>query len=254
MTDAARASNPLLRRRVEPESSRMRTPIVLIPGLNCTAEVYSGQVFALWQFGPVQIADHRHGADMAEIAAAILAEAPPSFALVGFSMGGYLAFEILRQASGRVTRLALVDTMARLDTPEQAQKRRDAIRLAGQGKHMQVTAQNFPSGVHPDSVARSEVRAIGMRMAEETGADTYIRHQQAILARPDSRPELPSIRIPTTVIVGEADAITPVDAAREMATAIPGARLVTIAGAGHMTPTEQPAALADALVGWLGHP
>jgi pimeloyl-ACP methyl ester carboxylesterase len=229
----------------------MSQPILLIPGLNCTAEVYVGQVPALWQFGSFQIANHHRGTSMAEIAAAILADAPPRFALGGFSMGGYIAFEILRQAPERVTRLALIDTMARLDTPEGAQKRHDSIRLAEQGKHLLLAAQNFPFGVHPDSVSREDVRAITLRMAEQQGAALYIQHQRAILARPDSRPDLARIKVPTTVIVGEADQITPVDAAEEMAAGIAGARLVTIAGAGHMSPTEQPDAVTSALVEWL---
>lgn len=230
----------------------MSQPIVLVPGLNCTAEIYAGQLPALWQFGSVLIPDHRRGSSMAEIAAAILAEAPPSFALAGFSMGGYIVFEMLRQASGRITRLALIDTMARPDTPEQAQKRHDGIRVAQAGKLLQLSAQNFPNAVHPDNAGPADIRAIALRMAEQNGAEVYVRHQQAILARPDSRPDLARIRVPTTVIVGEADITTPVDAAHEMADGIDGAHLVTIAGAGHMAPTEQPEAVTRALVGWLG--
>lgn len=229
----------------------MSTPILLVPGLNCTAECYAGQIASLWQFGPVQVADHRRGASMAEIAAAILADAPPRFALVGFSMGGYIAFELLRQAHERITRLALIDTMARLDTPEGLQKRHDAIRLAEAGRHRQLVASNYPLSVHPDNADNPAVRDISIRMAIENGPDVYIRQQQAIIGRPDSTPVLAGIGVPTTIVVGEADAITPVAEAHAMADAIPDARLVTIAGAGHMSPTEQPAAVGAALVDWL---
>jgi pimeloyl-ACP methyl ester carboxylesterase len=251
MIVATPASNPVLRRRPEPEMPAVSHPIVLVPGLNCTAEVYAAQLPALWQFGSVLIPDHKRGSTMAEIAAAILTDAPPTFALAGFSMGGYIVFEMLRQAPERITRLALIDTMARPDTPEQAQKRNDSIRLAEAGKLLQLSATNFPNAVHPDNVNRADVKAIALRMAEHNGAEVYVRHQRAILARPDSRPDLAGITVPTTVIVGEADIITPVDAAHEMADGIADAHLVTIAGAGHMSPTEQPAAVTQALAGWL---
>lgn len=229
----------------------MSTPIVLVPGLNCTAECYAGQIPALWQFGSVLVPDHRRGSTMAEIAAAILDEAPERFALAGFSMGGYIVFEMLRQAPERVTRLALIDTMARLDTPEGLLKRHDGIRLAEAGKHRQLVMANYPASVHPQNVNNPIIRDTSIRMATDNGPEVYIRQQQAIIGRPDSLPLLPTIAVPTTIIVGEADTITPVADAHVMADAIPDAHLVTVAGAGHMSPTEQPAAVAAAMVGWM---
>src|ERR1700733_4137734 len=97
-------------------------PIVLVPGLLCSAEVFVPQVAALWPFGPVTVASTLEGKTMSEIAAAILATAPPSFALAGISMGGYICFEILRQAPERILKLALLDTSARPDTAEQSKQ------------------------------------------------------------------------------------------------------------------------------------
>lgn len=229
----------------------MSTPIVLLPGLNCTAEVYAAAVPALWQLGSVLIPDHKRGSSMAEIAAAILAEAPPSFALAGFSMGGYLAFELLRQAPERITRLALIDTMARLDTPEGLQKRHDAIRLVQAGKLRQLVSANFPLSVHPENAGNPTIRDFSLRMALANGPEVYVRQQQAIITRPDSTAELAGIRVPTTVIVGDADTITPVADAQAMAAAIRGANLVVIERAGHMSPTEQPEAVTRELAGWM---
>jgi pimeloyl-ACP methyl ester carboxylesterase len=166
-------------------------------------------------------------------------------------MGGYIAFELLRQAPERITRLALIDTMARLDSPEGLQKRHDAIRLAQAGKHRQLVAANFPASVHPDNANNSAIRDFSLRMAFANGAEVYVRQQQAIIGRPDSTPELAGIGVPTTIIVGEADTITPVAEARTMAAAIPDANLVVIGRAGHMSPTEQPEAVTQALVGWM---
>src|SRR5690348_15369159 len=95
-------------------------PLVLVPGLLCSARLYASQIAALWQFGPLTVADHRRDGTMEAIAKRILADAPPHFALAGLSMGGYIAFAILRMAPERVGKLALLDTSARPDTAEQS--------------------------------------------------------------------------------------------------------------------------------------
>lgn len=229
----------------------MTIPILLIPGLNCTAEIFRHQLPALWHHGPVSIASTLRGATVGELASAILSDAPPRFALTGFSMGGYIAFEILRQAPDRVLKLALLDTSARPDAPEATQKRRDAIALTGQGKFTQVVAAAFPNAVHPDHQSDVELRALHTRMSLAVGPETYIRQQNAIITRPDSRPDLSGITVPTLVIVGDKDALTIPEAAREMATGIPGARYVEVPGAGHMALAEQPDAVTAAMAEWL---
>src|ERR1700761_6033308 len=103
------------------------TTIVLVPGLLCSAEVFAPQIPALWPCGPVTIASTLEGRTMAEMASAVLAAAPPRFALGGISMGGYLCFEIMRQAPERVIKLALLDTSARPDTLGQPDQRRALI-------------------------------------------------------------------------------------------------------------------------------
>ena len=90
-------------------------PTLLVPGLLCTARLYAAQIPVLWSFGPVMVVDHRRDDSMAAIARRILEQAPPRFALLGLSMGGYIALELLRQAPARAARLALLDTTARPD-------------------------------------------------------------------------------------------------------------------------------------------
>src|SRR5690349_23802842 len=124
-------------------------PIVLIPGLTCSARLYADQIPALWRFGPVTIADHTRDDSMAGIARRILAAAPPRFALAGLSMGGYIAFEIIRQAPERVARLALLDTSARADTPEATAMRRAQMALAADGRLGEVVEQQFERMIHP---------------------------------------------------------------------------------------------------------
>ncbi len=226
-------------------------PIVLIPGLLCTVRLYREQLPALWGFGPVTIADHTRDESMAAIARRILATAPPQFALVGLSMGGYIAQEIMRQAPERVTRLALLDTSARPDAPEQAQRRRAQIALARDGRLDEVVEQLLPLYVHPARLDDDAVRATVTLMARETGPETFVRQQTANLGRPDSRPDLAAIRCPTLVLVGDGDALTPPDFAAEMAGGIDGARLVTVADSGHLTPIERPEQVTEALAQWL---
>jgi pimeloyl-ACP methyl ester carboxylesterase len=88
-------------------------------------------------------------------------------------------------------------------------------------------------------------------MAEEAGAEVFVRHQRASMGRADSRPHLAAIRCPTLVLVGDCDAITPVDAAEEIAAGVAGARLVVVPQCGHLAPVERPRALAEALVEWI---
>jgi len=226
-------------------------PVLLIPGLTCSARLYTDQIPALWQFGPVTVADHRRDGSMAAIARRILANAPPRFALAGLSMGGYIAFEIMRQAAARVAKLALLDTGARADTPEQTERRRVLMASAKSGRYAEIPEQAFPLYVHRNRHGDQALKRIVRNMAEATGAEAYLRQQQAILSRPDSRGGLAAIACPTLVLVGEGDEATPPELAREIATGIAGSRLVVIPDSGHLSTLEQPEAVTKALVEWL---
>lgn len=227
------------------------TPILLIPGLVCTAEVFAPQVPALWTQGPVTVASTLEGDSIADIARAILADAPPQFALAGISMGGYLSLEILRQAPQRVTRLALLDTSARPDTAEQAERRTQAVAQARAGHYEAGLAQVYRAMVHPARQDDSTLIGTGVRMGLAVGVDGFARHQQAIMQRIDSRPDLAGIAVPTTVLVGDSDPLTPPALAREMTEAIPQAKLVVIPDSGHASTLEQPEAVTHALLAWL---
>jgi pimeloyl-ACP methyl ester carboxylesterase len=225
-------------------------PIVLVPGLGCSARLYREQIASLWRFGPVTVADHTRNATMDGIARRILAAAPPRFALAGLSMGGFIALAIMRLAPERVARLALLDTNARADTPERSAEREKFIALAQGGKFAEVNAALTPRYLHPDHRGES-FRKIVEQMAEEVGVEGFVRQQRAIIGRPDSRPMLPAIRCPTLVLVGDADAATPPELSKEMADAIPGATMVVIKNCGHLSTLEQPDAVNAAMADWL---
>ncbi len=226
-------------------------PILLIPGLTATPRYYAPVIPALWKFGPVMVADHTRDDSVAAIARRVLAAAPPHFALAGHSMGGYIALEVMRQAGERVAKLALLDTAARADTPEQTERRRQQIALAAGGRMKAVVDLQFPNLVHPARRGDEALRRACDLMAEETGAEAFIRQQTAIIGRPDSRPSLAAVRCPTLVLVGEQDAVTPPERSQEMAAAIAGARLVVVPECGHMCALEQPERVTQELVRWL---
>ncbi|MCB9992637.1 MAG: alpha/beta hydrolase [Hyphomicrobiaceae bacterium] len=225
--------------------------LVLVPGLNCTGEIYAPAMAALAQYAHLFIANVLLGATIGDMADAVLAAAPPRFALGGHSMGGYVAFEILRRAPERVTRLALVATLAAPDRPEQTAKRRQAMDLVDKGKFMAVARANVDVAMQARHAKDPAMIAFRMRMAEQVGADTYLRQQRAIIARADSRPLLTEIRVPTLVVAGADDQIMPISEVTAMAGAIPGARLEVIKDAGHFVPVEQPERFGEALNTWL---
>jgi pimeloyl-ACP methyl ester carboxylesterase len=169
-------------------------------------------------------------------------------------MGGYAALEIMRQAPERVLRLALLDTSARADTPEQRSRRRGLIELAHKGQFKGVTPRLLPMLIHPDRLQDRALTEVVMAMAERVGRDAFLRQQKAILGRPDSRPELVRITCPTLVLCGRQDGLTPLALHEEMAAAIPGASLEIVEESGHLSPLERPNAVTAAMRGWLAVP
>ena len=226
------------------------TPLVLVPGLLCTDALFGPQIAAL-AGRAVMIADHRSDASLDAIAGRLLDTAPERFALAGLSMGGYVAMAVMRKAPHRVTRLMLLDTTARPDSPEQTENRRRQMALADAGRFDQILPALFPLFVHESREHDPALRAICTRMAEDVGAEAFIRQQEAILARPDARPDLGRIACPTTVVVGEGDRLTPPDRAREMHALIPDSRLEVVADAGHLPTLETPDAITRIMRDWL---
>ena len=226
-------------------------PIVLVPGLNCSARLYAPQIPELWRFGPVTVADHRGGETMAAIASRILEAAPARFAYIGLSMGGYIAFEIMRQAPERVVKLALLDTSARADPPEITKLRGERIARAEGGRFEDVIEETWEPLVHPSLRVGTPLKALHVAMCHDVGAQAYARQQKACRARIDSRPSLGAIRCPTLVLCGAQDEPTPPNLSEEIAAGIPGARLVKVPECGHLSTVERPAAVNKELVAFL---
>ena len=226
------------------------TPLVLLPGLASDGALWAAQVRDLADVADPSIGDTLNDDSLTAMAERVLATAPPRFALAGLSMGGYLAFEIWRQAPGRVLRLALLDTSARPDTPEQTAYREQAIKSArGPVDFARLARIGLDQLLHPGT--GDAVRDAVVAMSVRVGAERYVAQQRAIIGRMDSRPTLETIAVPTLVLVGAGDTLTPPPLAEEIAAGIPHARLATIPDAGHLPTMEQPAIVSEHLRRWL---
>lgn len=228
------------------------TDLVLVPGLLCSPELFAPQVAALSPMLHISVADTRSDATFPAMAARILAQAPPRFALAGLSMGGYIAYEILRQAPDRVTRLALLDTNARADRPENIKVRRILLGLSHAMGVRAVQGLLLRSLIHPERFGDADLTSRVLDMADWVGPVAFERQTRAIMERPDNRPFLGQITCPTLIVVGAEDALTPVKVHEEIHAGIPGSRLVIVPDCGHLATMERPAAVNAALAQWLG--
>jgi pimeloyl-ACP methyl ester carboxylesterase len=217
----------------------------------CTRDLWRGQIDALAGDADIIVADIGRAHDFPTMARQILAQAPERFSLAGLSMGGYIAFEVLRQAPDRVSRLALLDTNARADRPEQIKQRH---LLIGMGRALGVRAVQaalLKFLLHPSRLDDRVLVDRVLAMADSTGQPAFERQQTAIMGRPDNRSFLAGITCPTLIVVGEQDALTPVKVAQEMQAGIAGSRLEVIADCGHLPTMERPEVASKLLADWL---
>jgi pimeloyl-ACP methyl ester carboxylesterase len=226
-------------------------PLVLLPGLLCDQLLFAPQLPALASLRQVLIPDLTQDDSIEDMARRVLDTAPDRFALAGLSMGGYVALEIMRLAPERVSRLALLDTRARSDTPEETARRRGLLELSAKGEFRGVTPRLLPLLIHPDRLADDALTGVVMAMADAVGREGFFRQQQALIAREDRRDLLGTIAVPTLVLCGREDALTPLAMHLELAAAIREATLVVIPNCGHLAPLERPQAVTRQLLGWL---
>lgn len=232
----------------------MRPRIVFLPGLLCDDATFAEQRAALAPHAETAVADFT-GCDTIEaMAEAALAVFDGPVSLVGFSMGGRAALEAVRRAPQRVERLVLMDTGATPARDGEAAGRMELVELAQREGMRALAARWLPPMVHPErETDPSLVGPIGA-MVERMSPAIFARQIRALLARPDARPVLPAIAVPTLVVVGRQDRWSPLAQNRELAETIPGARLAVIEDAGHFSPMERPQAVAAALLDFFREP
>lgn len=231
-------------------------PLLLLPGLMCDATVWRAQIDAFSSAHTIQVPSYGELDSLPAMARHVLAEAPEHFALAGHSMGGRIAFEMMRLAPERVTRLALLDSSCHA-LPEGAageRERQERARLVdlAQAEGVRAMALNWISTMlHPSSLGDAALIESIARMFERKTADIFAAQIKALLNRAEVFPLLANIRCPVLVLTGRADRLSRPEANVEMAEAIPGSHLVILEDCGHMAPQEQPGEVNRCLAEWL---
>jgi pimeloyl-ACP methyl ester carboxylesterase len=231
-------------------------PLVLVPGLLCDRTVWDPQIDALGSEVDCVVPDHGMSDSLPDMAARILAAAPPRFALAGHSMGGRVALEVLAQAPARVTRLALLDTGYEGLAPGDAGERERAGRMRllhiARTDGMLAMGRDWARGmVHPDRLADAALMGAIHDMICRSTPERFDAQIRALLTRPDRTALLPAIAMPTLVLCGHEDGWSPIDRHHRLAAQIRGAVLVDVPRSGHMSTMERPAEVAAALRAWL---
>ena len=229
----------------------MTLPLVLLPGLMFDARLFAPQVAALSAEMPVTVADIGGHDTMAALAAAVLADAPPVFALGGLSMGGIVAMEVLRQAPERVAKLALMDTNALVEAPEMQARRGPQMDKARAGQLEQVMREEMKPNYLTEGPQRAAILDLCMDMAMDLGADVFVRQSMALRERPDQCDTLRGVRVPTLVLCGRDDRLCPVARHELMHALVSDSVLEIIEGAGHLPTLEQPEQTTVALRRWM---
>ncbi|HEX2812196.1 MAG TPA: alpha/beta fold hydrolase [Sphingopyxis sp.] len=228
----------------------MTLPIVLITGQLLTDAVWQPLLDA-WTGREVIVADNRSDDSIEDFAQRLLDNAPPKFVLIGHAMGGFVAFEVMRRAPERVAKLALIATLASADGPAQTARRQGYIDLVESGRFDQVVEERIPILFPEEKRGDERLLGIARAMAADTGADTFLAQQRAIMARIDSRPRLGEIAVPTLLVWGEKDGITSRAHHDEILEAIPGSRLEVVPGAGHLPTVEAPEVVVPLLTDFI---
>lgn len=228
-----------------------KTALVLVPGLLCDARLWGHQLHYLDDVAEMYVGDTLQDDNVGAMAARILDNAPEKFALAGLSMGGYVSLEIMRQAPERVSKVALIDTSSRQDSDEQKRRRRGLISLSSKGRFKGVTPKLLPLLIHADRMEDEDLTQTVMDMAADVGQEAFVRQQTAILGRPDSRADLSKYDIPSLVICGRQDELTPVELAEETVDGLPQGRLCIIEECGHLSTLERPFAVTALMRDWL---
>lgn len=226
-------------------------PLLILPGHLCNRRLFTHQTNHLSDVADITVAD-LYGADsVLRLAAMAIAPMPREFVVLANSMGGAVAFEVMRQVPERVAGLALVGTTARPEWPSQHARRRPAAELAARGDFKSIAEMYGPVFFHPERTqGGAHIRKLEL-MIEEAGYAGLRNQQKAFTDRPDSRPTLPDISCPTFVLCGRDDVVTPLDMSEEIADGIPNAQLTVLDTCGHIPMLEWPEETTGLIRRWL---
>lgn len=229
----------------------MERSVLFLPGLLENAEVFGAQAEGLRSIASCSVAGLTRDDSIVAMASAALEAAPAEkLCVAGHSMGGYVALEMMRQAPGRIEKLALLCTNARPDPPESTENRKRLMALA---------REDFPGAIRallPKLLLEANLKDAAMtgmieRMALAIGVEAFMRQERAIIERIDSRPHLAAIRCPTLVVAARNDAIMPLPWQQELSTGIAGANLAIVENSGHVPTVERAGDVTALLLDWL---
>ena len=230
--------------------------LICAPGLMLDATAWQAQVAALSPQVSVQVIDFGVLDSLPAMADQLLKDAPPRFALAGHSMGGRVALEVMRVAPERVTHLALLDSGCHALPEGEAAEKERTIRFGflqlAKDKGVAAMARAWVRGMlHPDRLTDTALIDNIASIFARKPVEVYAAQIKALLTRPEAFPLLAQIRCPALVLCGNEDVNSPPEANREMAGAIPDARIQIVPQCGHMSLMEQPEAVNAALLGLL---
>jgi pimeloyl-ACP methyl ester carboxylesterase len=231
-------------------------PLLLLPGLACDREVWKHQARGLSEVTTVDVADYGDSDSLQKMAQVVTDRAPRRFAIAGHSMGGRVAFEIIRVVPERVAGIAVLDTAYRSFVPGEAGERENAERHRlvdlAKSQGMRAMAQDWVQKmVHPARLADGPLITSIVEMFGRKSPEVFAAQIKALLGRPDATSVLVSIGCPSLVLCGREDSWSQLPVHREMAALIPQSKLVVLENCGHMAPMERPEEVTAALAQWL---
>ncbi|WP_170477295.1 alpha/beta fold hydrolase [Ruegeria arenilitoris] len=227
------------------------TPLICLPGMMCDARLFGPQIEALSSRMPIMTFPLSQQNSVEALAADILNNAPPLFALAGLSMGGIVAMEIVRQAPERVLRLALLDTNPLAESPEVAARRGPQMAAVRKGRLWNVMRDEMKPKYLADGPRQGSILDLCMVMATDLGPDVFLRQSQALMDRSDQSETLSAYSGKALVLCGQEDGLCPVERHQLMHDLMPRSTFTIIDGAGHLPTLEQPNETTAALVRWL---
>ncbi|MDV7340282.1 alpha/beta fold hydrolase [Terasakiella sp. A23] len=225
--------------------------LYLLPGMMCDRSLWRHQIETLSPLYDIRVADFTEGDSIEHFADRVMADAPKEFSIAGLSMGGYIAFDLLRRCPERIKRVALLNTSPFADTEDHAAFRKAIAEVARDQGMAQVIETLLPKMIHPSRYEDEELVTQVDAMAYRVGEKGFIRQQTALLNRVDSFADLAKIDCPTLIVVGRQDQLTPLKLSKQMAEEIPQAKLVEIETCGHLSTMEQPEAVSAVLRYWM---
>lgn len=232
----------------------MREPLVFVPGMMCDARVFGPQIAALSAEHTITVAPSAGGDRMEQIASGLLDVLPRKFAVAGAAMGGIVAMELLRRAPDRISRIALISTTSLPETPQSAADYEPLITKLKAGLLDQAVTSVIRSEHLAPGPVRTSVLHLLASMADNLGTEAIVCQARALQRRRDYQPTLRQCHVPTLVVCGEHDTLTPVKRHEFMASLVPQAELALIQEAGHFPTLEAPDAVIAALRAWMDQP